>query len=291
MGTEQKAGQGIAGDPRLTGEGRHSYEDFTQRPFYKKINRETISLAPAGIRSVLDIATGTGGIIDILLEEKKINYFDTIHGIDLDGAALVEAKKKFDERKYPLSMGGITFGKASAESTGEISNMYNLVTFCNAIHLTDVPNSLIEAYRVLEPGGTFLSNSAFVDGVGYPTSEAEILWRSLGAGAIRKSMKIGHRPEKNTDFVNHTVEDYKMFAVNAGFMDVNTSIIEARMDMDDVLAICHYDEFAKGVLKGVPLHIAHAVLSDTAKEIFARLEKEGKEAVFPRNWMVLSAKK
>lgn len=258
----------------------HSYESFTQRPFYKEINRQTIKDVPHS-NHFLDIATGTGGMFELLKEagHMESNAWMVV-GIDIDEAALEEARGKFEN---------YSFIKGSAENTGMDDEEFDLITFCNAIHLTDVPNSLKEAYRVLEKGGTFIANSAFVDGLAYPNEEAQKLWiNSLGVGAMKKAMRAGYKPERNTDFVTYKVEDYVRMAEEAGFVDVTTSVIEAQMDKEDVLAICHYDEFASGVLKGVPLEIAHKALRDTAEEIFARI---GEIGTFPRNWMVLSAKK
>lgn len=272
---------------------QHSYEEFTQRPFYIAINRETVRKAPDKCASILDIATGTGGIIETLISEKKVDDIGFIVGIDIDQDALEEAKKKVLDKRIKLSpaFGSIEFNQGNSEQIDKPDDMFELITFCNAIHLTDVPKSMKEVYRVLKPGGTFVANSAFVDGIGYPTPEAELLWRSLGSRAVRKVMKEGLRPEKNTDFVTLTKEDYVRIANETGFTDIKTSLIEANMDRDDVLAICHYDEFARGALKGIPLEIAHKALAESANEIFESLKEKGEPEVFPRNWMVLTAKK
>lgn len=295
MGAEDTLGKGITpGDPRPpTDDGRHSYEDFTQRPFYRAINRQTVKLAPDRNVAILDVATGTGGIIELLLEERKISPMGAaIVGVDIDAGALEEARKKLPNQV--TTQGAVVkfdFHTASAEATGERDNSFDLVTFCNAIHLTDVPKSMEEAYRVLEPGGIVIANSAFVDGIGYPTPEAEHLWRNIGSRAVRKAIKAGHRPEKNTDFVTRTQEDYVKAAQDAGFKDVNTLLIEATMDLGDVLAICHYDEFARGALKGVPLEVAHEVLAEAAVEVFESLRVNGQPEAIPRNWMVIKARK
>ena len=263
----------------------HTYEEFTQRPFYIDINRQTVRLAPRS-REVLDIATGVGGIIDLLIEEDKMHLPPRIVGIDIDTEAITRVKEKFSSINHVAN-----FKVGRSEEITEGDNSFDLVTFCNAIHLTDVRQSLKEVYRVLKPDGAFIANSAFVAGVGYPTPEAQQLWKSLGAGAMRKAMRAGHRPERNQDFVNYSVDDYKQFAKEAGFDEINTEIINANMDKGDVLAICHYDEFAKGVLQGVPLEIAHESLSKTAEEMFALLEKDNKPPIFPRSWVVFSATK
>ncbi len=265
----------------------HSYEDFTQRPFYREINRQTISLIEDFSCETLDIATGTGGIIEILLEEDKLVLpAHNVLGLDIDQGALDEAAKKFDNSR---PWRNYEFKKSGAEALDAPDDYFDLVTFCNAIHLTDVPVSLKEVYRVLTSGGLFVANSAFVDGLAYPNEDAQKLWiNGLGVGAMKKAMRAGFRPERNTDFVTYKVEDYARMAEEAGFVDVKTSVIEAQMNKEDVLAICHYDEFASGVLKGVPLEVAHKALRETAEEIFTRI---GEDGTFPRNWMVLTAKK
>lgn len=286
MSVENSGGKGIKpGDPRLPTDGRHSYEEFTQRPFYKDVNRKTLVLAPLGNTRVLDIATGTGGMIELMFERPKLlSEGARVHGVDIDEGAIAEAKIKFTNPN-------VTFSAGKAEETRLSSDFFDLVSFCNAIHLTNVSQSLAESFRVLKAGGTFLANSAFVEGVGYPTPEAERLWRNLGSRALRKAIKEGQRPVKGTDFVTYTVDEYRKMAEDAGFEDVETEEIEANMDREDVLAICHYDEFAKGALPGVSIDIAHKVLAEAADEVFAQLEETGQPKVFPRNWVVLKARK
>lgn len=260
----------------------HSFEEFTNREFYKEINLQTVKYSlPAG--QILDIATGTGGIVELLLQEGKLKPGGRIIGIDRDGSAISKARQNFSNTSP-----NIEFLQGDAEKLPVPDKSFDLVTLCNAIHLTDVPKTLFEVYRVLNNGGEFIANSAFVGGVGYPTPEAEQLWRSLGVGAMRKAMKQGHRPTRNTDFVNYSVDDYTRLACEAGFCGIETLTLEANMSHKDVLAICHYDEFARGVLPGVPLDVAHSVLEATTHEIFKNL---GDNGVIPRNWMVLRAKK
>jgi len=286
MTAENNGGHGIKpGDPKLPTDRRHSYEEFTQRRFYKDVNRKTLALAPLGNTRVLDVATGTGGMIELMFASPKLLTADArVHGVDIDSSALIEARGKFRDSD-------VTFSAGRAEQTGMSQELFDLVSFCNAIHLTNVPESLAEVYRVLKPEGTLIANSAFVDGVGYPTPDAERLWRNLGSRALRKAIKEGYRPVKGTDFVTYTVDEYKKMAEEAGFVDVEMGEIEANMDREDVLAICHYDEFAKGALPGVPLEVSHRVLAEAADEVFIQLEEMGQPKVFPRNWVTLKARK
>lgn len=300
MGLEQTGGKGSPspiGDPRLQTDIRHSYEAFTERPFYRDVNRQTVQLAPIS-RVVLDMATGTGGIIELLHEESKLLPVATVVGVDIDESALSTARGKFTEKFMKTASTDnqtfphIIFNSESSEHTGEKSAFFDLVTICNAIHLTDVSGTMEEAYRVLQPAGTFLANSAFVDGIGYPTSDAAQLWSNLGRGAIKKAMKMGHRPtESPKNYFKFNREEYEGKAREAGFKDVEISEIQTLMDIDDVLAICHYDEFATGALPGVPLDIAHQVLTESAIEVFNKLKATEQPQVFPRGWMVMRAVK
>lgn len=272
----------------------HSYEEFTQRPFYKEVNAKTVNLVSGKYGHILDIATGTGGIIEELIDLKKHNGSGAyILGVDIDNGALNEASMKFYLSTSALRHDPIVyFDEGTAENTGQPSDVFDLVTFCNAIHLTDVPASLKEVHRVLEPGGTFIGNTAFVDGIGYPTPEAADLWSSLGRGAIRKAMRAGRRPtESPKNLFKYTREQYEEMIKDAGFTQVETFEEQTLMNLEDVLAICHYDEFAAGALPGVPLDVAHKALADTAIEIFRRLEDTGEPGLFPRNWMLFKAVK
>ncbi len=74
----------------------HSYEAFSQRPFYRAMDRLTISLAPVAER-VLDMATGTGAMISLLLEEGKLRPGGRVTGVDVDQTAIDAAMEKFHD--------------------------------------------------------------------------------------------------------------------------------------------------------------------------------------------------
>lgn len=289
MATENNGGRGIKpGDPRLPTDVRHSYEDFTQRPFYKAVNRQTLDLAPLANIAVLDIATGTGGMVELMLENPRLLAPNVkIHGVDIDESALVEARGKFRQPNINFSLG-------RAESTGVAGNAFDLVSFCNAIHLTNVPESLKESFRVLKPDGVFVANSAFVKDVAYPGNSRR-LWMRLIGGAVRdlremdemknRTWELGH-PE---DHFKHTREEYEGMARAAGFKDVETTVVETLMDRDDVRAICSYREFAMGALPGIPFEVSKDLLLKAADGIFDELREKGQPEVFPRNWLLMKA--
>ncbi len=283
------------GDPRV--DVRHSYEDFTQRPFYKEVNRRTIQMAPIGGFVALDIATGTGGIIEELVSDGTLRGpLASFVGIDIDSTAIETAEKKFENKPKNYRTSSFAFHEGSAEETGEGDNTFDLVTFCNAIHLTDVPASLKEVYRVLVDGGTLVGNSAFVKDIAYPGTSRRLWMRLVGNATrelremdeIKNGTWVQEHPE---DHFRYTREEYAQMMKDAGFSDVHTEVVETLMDIDDVKAICSYKEFAMGALPGIPYETARDLLLKAADAIFKELKQKGQPEVFPRNWLLFKAEK
>ena len=262
----------------------HSYETFAQRPFYRAMDLLTIARAPLS-RSVLDMATGTGAMIALLKEERKLQSDGRIIGIDIDPSAIEAAAKKFPESS-------IEFRMARAEDLPFPSEAFDLVVFCNAVHLTDMPKALTEACRVLQPGGTLILNSAYVKDVAYGRG-GSMQWGRLVLKAQRRAREHGFSPHAPIDLMKHTQADYEQVLEHLEFSSIDVHTEEARMDVDDVRAICGYDEFATGAMPGVLARDSVAILQSTAEELFADMSKRnpGTTPTFPRGWMILSATK
>lgn len=259
----------------------HSYEKFTQRPVYREVNRMTILLAPQ-VRYAVDIATGTGEMIQQMLEQRKLLPGFQARGYDIDGGALEEAREKFKNLDRQIA-----FGCAPAELIPLPDEWAQLVTFCNAIHLTKAQSSLDEAGRILVPSGTILINTAYERGQAYPDERSRRSFGNLvgmGRRIATKDYGITDIPEPE-DLLKYSLEDFERMLSNAGFGKIESYPTIALMDIDDVKAICHYDEFVKGALPGVDLEIAKKALDQAGESMFRR---SGMDTI-SRGWQIIKA--
>ena len=96
--------------------------------------------------TIIDVGSGTGDLIDLILNKKKIN---SIYSIDLNDEMLQYGKKRFKNKN-------VHFVKANAENLPFKNNFFDkyIVSFCLR-NVTDIKKALNEALRILKPGGTF----------------------------------------------------------------------------------------------------------------------------------------
>lgn len=102
---------------------------------------------------VIDFGCGTGFMIDLMKD-----LFVEIHGVDIT----LDMMKQID-----LSSGNIHLHESLAESTSFESNHFEFATAYSFMdHLFDYRDFLLEAFRILKPGGVFYSdlnpNRAFI---------------------------------------------------------------------------------------------------------------------------------
>ena len=96
--------------------------------------------------TIIDVGSGTGDLIGLILNKKKIN---SIYSIDLNDEMLKYGKKRFKNKN-------VHFVKANAENLPFKNNFFDkyIVSFCLR-NVTDIKKALNEALRILKPGGTF----------------------------------------------------------------------------------------------------------------------------------------
>lgn len=269
----------------------YSYEAFAGQEFYKEIDRGLIKRAPV-VHSVLDMATGTGAVVEQLFEQGRILEPYRIMGVDLDEEGLGIARSKFPDNHW------VRFIQGDVTDIPEIpSGSVDLVTIFNSIHLFDDPQkALQEAGRIVKPQGTLLVNSAYVKGVLYPEG-TQRAWGLLVALARKKIpeeliAQTGH----SVNFDRFSMEEYEEMVRMAGFSDVTTEIVEAPMNENAFRAICSYHLFAEGAFPNIPIEISSQALVDSVGEMFDRSKSAVRtsdtgERFIPRNWMYMIAQK
>ena len=121
--------------------------DFMSLGAHRLWKKELIDLMNIQLTdTIIDVGSGTGDLIDLILNKKKIN---SIYSIDLNDEMLQYVKKRFKNKN-------VHFVKANAENLPFKNNFFDkyIVSFCLR-NVTDIKKALNEALRILKPGGTF----------------------------------------------------------------------------------------------------------------------------------------
>jgi ubiquinone/menaquinone biosynthesis C-methylase UbiE len=136
-----------------------------------RLVRECVSVFPGS--SVLDIGTGTGIVLKAL--SSKAPQGSRLTGCDRSNGMIRVARSR-----VPASR--LAAGDASAlpflDATFDVATASFVVS-----HLSDYEAGLVEAHRVLRPGGVFALTSWAAD-----TDEHGEAWRELLAGVISKDL-------------------------------------------------------------------------------------------------------
>ena len=106
-------------------------------------------LNPQKDSKLIDVASGTGDIARLYLS--KINYQGNVYCLDENEGMLNLSKKKFKENK------NVKLFCNNAEKLPFKKNSFDYYTISFGIrNISNIEDSLKEAYRVLKPGGRFL---------------------------------------------------------------------------------------------------------------------------------------
>lgn len=128
----------------------------TRRNRHMDIKRLEIRLKDISGGKVLDVATGSGQFIQMLMEALK-DYYDFV-GIDIHEKALEYAQNQFEGKP-------VNFEKMNAENLSFEDNTFDTVGIQNSLHhMKKLDRVLSEMFRVLKPGGYFLIGEMYGDG-------------------------------------------------------------------------------------------------------------------------------
>jgi SAM-dependent methyltransferase len=115
--------------------------------------KDILDNIPAG--RVLDVATGSGGFVQFIMEGFK--EYTEIIGVDNNDRAAAGFAEAFKENP------GIHFQKMDARSLDFPDTSFDLVCISNSLHHLDPKPVLREMMRVLRPGGTLLVSEMYRD--------------------------------------------------------------------------------------------------------------------------------
>jgi ubiquinone/menaquinone biosynthesis C-methylase UbiE len=122
---------------------------------------------------VLDVATGSGDFIDVLM--KALKNFDSFVGIDISKKDLESAKKRFKNQP-------VTLLEMNAESLEFDDNSFDTVSMAYSLHhLNRIDKVLVEVQRILKPGGNLIIQEEFSDGNQTEAQKTKILQHTWDA--------------------------------------------------------------------------------------------------------------
>jgi ubiquinone/menaquinone biosynthesis C-methylase UbiE len=105
---------------------------------------------------VLDVATGSGGFINYLID--NLLDYSEITGIDSNELTLESARKSHTQE-------GLRFLRMDAAHLDFPDEYFDLVSIANSLHhMADLPRVLAEMVRVCKPGGQLLICEMYRDG-------------------------------------------------------------------------------------------------------------------------------
>ena len=101
---------------------------------------------PSSGEKIIDVGSGSG---DLVLEILKKDLNLKVDMVDLNKAMLMEGKKR-------IKNDNVKFFQQNAEKLSFLDNIYDkyLISFCLR-NVTDIDQSLKEAFRILKPGGQY----------------------------------------------------------------------------------------------------------------------------------------
>jgi ubiquinone/menaquinone biosynthesis C-methylase UbiE len=273
-------------------EGVYSYEPFTRHGFYAEVNRalvrRAVELLPRPPErdhlALVDLGCGTGAVTRTVAEEVHSRGLRaTITGIDPSAAALAVAERRLAEAPDA----DVRFVRADVGGVVDLAPV-DAVFFCNAIHLVDAKDDVLEKVgRALVGGGLLAMNSAFSTAAYAPGTERFYrLWTARAMRHLRRAhpdVRLARGAAPPMEWLSP--EDYQALLSRHGFEVAHCSLDEAQMTLDSFRDIGHYSLFIDGALPGAPHDAGAEALGVGAGEAFEELGLE----VVPRRWLQLVA--
>ena len=171
---------------------------------------------------VLDL--GSGGGIDVLLSARRVGNTGKAYGLDMTDEMLALARE--NQRKAGLA--NVEFLKGEIEDIPLPDASVDVVISNCVINLSaDKRRVLLEAFRVLKPGGRFAVSDVVVRGdVPAAVRRSMELWVGCVAGALDE--REYRRLLSDAGFVDVDVEPTRIYA----FEDARTVLTGAGLDAD-----------------------------------------------------------
>jgi ubiquinone/menaquinone biosynthesis C-methylase UbiE len=258
------------------------FKSFSDNPFYREQNAHLIDMtgvAPG--QRIIDLACGTGGVTQLIVERLKGARDSVVIGIDQSAASLRQAVEDLKDARDAA----VQFVQSQVEQVSEaVKESVDTVFYCNAIHYVPDKDALLASIsKTVKPGGKLAFNTSFFEGAHLPeTLLFYRKWMLRAARSLRREYGLSPvRAEKVEARKHLTPDEYRGLVEGHGFRVTKQEIETVQVPLEGWLDISGFEDFIAGVMPGVPLDKASAVLKAGVIETFRQL---GVDYV-PRNWL------
>lgn len=272
----------------------YTFDPFARHQFYHDVNeslaRRAIqrldeSLPKGRPAHVVELASGTGAVTELILDElERMGRPGSVTGVEPSPEAIDIARSRLTGRQ-------VEFIQGDADQVAALGAQADAAFFCNAIHLIpDKADVISKLSAALRPGGYLAINSSFYTGAYAPGSERFYhLWtrRALGWLRVNHPGVRTSRQEKAMAMQWLSADEYGEVMSACGLRVVDRAEETAEMPLSSWQDIGRYWLFIEGALPGVPIPIGADALSAAAAQAFEEL---GLTSV-PRVWLQLVAQK
>lgn len=272
----------------------YTFDPFARHQFYHDVNeslarraieRLDASLPKGQAAHVVELASGTGAVTELILDElERVGRPGSVTGIEPSGEAIDIARDRLKGRQ-------VEFIQGEADRAPELGATADAAFFCNAIHLIpDKADVIHKLSAALRPGGYLAINSSFYTGAYAPGSERFYhLWTRRALGWLRSNHPgvRTSRQEKAQAMQWLSADEYGELMAECGLRVVDRAEETAQMPLSSWQDIGRYWLFIEGALPGVPIPIGADALYNAAGQAFEEL---GLTSV-PRVWLQLVAQK
>ena len=259
-----------------------SFAKFSTNAFYGALNARLVDMADVGSgQRIVDLACGTGGVTQLILERLRGARESVIIAMDHSATALRQAMDDLRDARDSA----VQFVQSHVEHLSEaVKESVDTVIFCNAIHyISDKDAIVVEISKTLKPGGKFAFNTSFFEGGQTPDSMAFYRkWMLRASRTLRREYGLSPvRSEKVESRKHLTPEQYRGLLESHGFRVVRQEIDLVKVPIEGWLDISNFEDFINGVMPGVPLDKASAALRTGVAETFRDMEID----YVHRNWL------
>jgi ubiquinone/menaquinone biosynthesis C-methylase UbiE len=261
---------------------RFGFSRFASHPFFEEVNRWLVErVASFGSRFV-DLACGPGAVTELILQALREHGRGLVYAVDPSLTELDRARRK-------ITSSLVHFIQGNAENLSRLVPQVDVVVFCNAIHLINDKQRVLEEIRkVLRSGGTLAFNTTFFKGCYPPGTERFYrYWILRAAQYLReRGISVLRNPKEETlQWV--TPEEYSSLVTAAGFVEPTWRLHEVTLSPESLEDIGQFSLFVHGALPQVPLEIGADALAQAVRKAMDDVKIQGG---IPRFWLQFIAR-
>ena len=262
------------------------FSKFSSNEFYSALNARLVDMAVVGSEQrIVDLACGTGGVTQLILERLIGARDSMVIGIDQSAAALKQAMDDLVGAYgaavdfCPQRRGEVFRGGERVRGHGILLQRHTL--YARQGHDRTGDFEVAEAGRQVRLQHLVLRRRPAPESLGFYRKwmfkSARVLRRDYGLSPVR-SEKVESRRRL-------TADQYRELLEGHGFMVVRQEIDTVNVPIEGWLDISDFEDFIVGTMPGVPLDKASAALKRGVHQTFEEMQLE----YVPRNWLGIVA--